>query len=101
MSEKRQAIQYYEALNNRLHDYSILGIDDVSTQGLPWGLRVTFQHVSGNRYQSIWVYTQFREQGMMSGYVNTTKLPFITQPKCGIADWFVKRGVPVQIIPDV
>lgn len=101
MSEKRQAIQYYQTLGVRLHDFQLMGTDDVSTQGLPWGLRANFVHLpTGNRYQSVWVYTQHRGKGLMSGYVNTTKIPFITQPRCGIVDWFVARGVPVLTIAD-
>lgn len=102
MTEKQKAIQYYQTLAVKLHDYQLVNVEDVTTQGLPWGLRANFMHnPTGNKYQSVWVYEPHRGKGMMSSYVVGQKVPFITQISCGIYEWFESRRVTYVMIPEV
>lgn len=101
MTEKMKANQYYQTLGVKLRDFQLMSTEDVTTQGVPWGLRANFIHTpTGNCYQSVWVYEQHRGKGFMSGYVNTTKVPFITQLDCDIFEWFEARRVPYLMVPN-
>jgi len=70
-----------------------------------WGVKATLEMNSPKyvcqpeyqnlEYQSIYVLRDHRKQGLLSNYIETTDIPFITSPDCHIESYFRSKGTIV------
>lgn len=84
--------------------WSISRFDPVVIGGrLMWGLKCVFvlkTHFGPQHYQSIWVFEEYRNRGLMTRYVREQRLsiPFVTMPECDINQWFEKHQIPYLMV---
>lgn len=91
-------------LDEMSDDWSIAGFKNMVVGRNVWGLQAIFKYSSqyGDQfYQSVYVFEEYRNSGMMSDHVSKSKsndIPFITMTDCGIHQWFAKRKIPFLMV---
>ena len=70
-----------------------------NAEHIEWGIKAVIKDPIGNEYQSVYVYDEFQNKGMMTEYIKLAHRPFITANECGIEAWFKKNKVPYLMVP--